>query len=231
MTTILLVEDEPAIADNLIYALRTEGFEPEWFQLGGPAVERARRADVGLVILDVGLPDGSGFEFCKQIRSFSDVPVIFLTARSDEIDRVVGLEIGGDDYVTKPFSPRELTARIKVILRRGRRDPEPGKAGGAEADFTHDRARMAVQFAGEPLSLTRSEYRLLCLLFDHPGRVFSRDRILQQLSDEPGMSGERTVDTHIKEIRGKLRRIRAEPDPIRTHRGLGYSLEGSVREL
>ncbi len=241
MDTILLIEDEPAIADNLLYALETEGFATAWVQLGGEGVERIRSGGIALCILDVGLPDGSGFEFCKQIRGFSDVPVIFLTARSDEIDRVVGLEIGGDDYVVKPFSPRELTARVKVILRRGRRDPASSETaargaaqGGAAqggAELVHDRARKSVRFLDRPLSLTRSEYRILCLFFAHPGRVFSRGQILEHISDEPGMSGERTVDTHIKEIRAKLREVRAEPDPIRTHRGLGYSLEGTVREL
>ena len=133
MLTILLIEDEPAIADNVLYALKTEGFATEWVQLGAEGIEKLRKQAIDLVILDVGLPDGNGFEFCKQIRAFSDLPVIFLTARSDEVDRIVGLEIGADDYVVKPFSPRELTARVKVILRRSK-SRESLRAAGHEAN-------------------------------------------------------------------------------------------------
>jgi two-component system catabolic regulation response regulator CreB len=126
---ILLIEDEPAIADTLVYALRTEGFQPEWRTTGGEGLAAIQSSDVALVILDIGLPDGSGLEWCKRIRTLSSVPILFLTARADELDRVLGLELGADDYVTKPFSPREVTARVKAILRRAR--PAPGTGPGA----------------------------------------------------------------------------------------------------
>lgn len=221
MTTILIIEDEPAIADNLVYALGSEGFDPRWARLGGEGLELLRRENVGLVILDIGLPDGSGLEFCKAIRSFSDVPVIFLTARSDELDRVVGLEIGADDYVVKPFSPRELTARVKAILKRARRGAAPGVP---LTDFELDREGQSVRYRGRPLTLTRSELLILTMLLEQPGRVFSRQQIMQHVWTDPAMSLERAVDTHIKALRAKLREVAPDLDPIRTHRGLGYSL-------
>ena len=221
MDTILIIEDEPAIADNVVYALESEGFEVRWVRLGADGLEILRTERVGLVILDIGLPDGSGLEFCKTIRSFSDVPVIFLTARSDELDRVVGLEIGADDYVVKRFSPRELTARVKAILKRARGSPP---SVPQLADFELDRERRSVRYRGRPLTLTRSELLILTLLLEQPGRVFSRRQIMQHVWTDPEMSLERAVDTHIKALRAKLRDVAPDVDPIRTHRGLGYSL-------
>jgi len=221
MDTILIIEDEPSIADTVVYALENEGFRARWARLGAEGLEILRRESVQLVLLDVGLPDGNGFELCKTIRSFSDVPVVFLTARSDEVDRVVGLEIGADDYVVKPFSPRELTARVKVILRRVSGSPVAEAASG----FEIDRDRREIRYRGRLLSLTKSELLILSLLVVQPGRVFSRQQIMEKISDEPGMSQVRAVDTHIKTLRAKLREVTPDHDPIRTHRGLGYSLE------
>jgi two-component system catabolic regulation response regulator CreB len=224
MDTILIVEDEPAIADNVVYALETEGFRTRWVRLGAEGLEVLRSEPVRLVILDIGLPDGNGFEFCKAMRSLSDVPVVFLTARSDEVDRVVGLEIGADDYVVKPFSPRELAARVKAILRRaetGSTSPAP-----SDSDFEVDREGHTVRYRGRTLSLTRSELMILTLLLEHPGRVFSRRQIMERVWEAPDMSQERAVDSHIKTLRTKLREVAADHDPIRTHRGLGYSLAG-----
>lgn len=222
MDTILVIEDEPAIADTVVYALESEGFRTRWVRLGAEGLEILRNEPVRLVVLDVGLPDGNGFEFCKTIRSFSDVPVVFLTARNDEVDRVVGLEIGADDYVVKPFSPRELSARVKVILRRAAggstREPAP--------DFEVDRDACGVRYRGRPLALTKSELMILTLLLEQPGRVFSRRQIMERVWDEPEMSQERAVDTHIKALRAKLHEVSPDHDPIRTHRGLGYSLAG-----
>ncbi len=223
MDTILIVEDEPSIADNVVYALETEGFQTRWVRLGADGLDILRNESVQLVILDVGLPDGNGFEFCKSIRSFSDVPIIFLTARSDEVDRVVGLEIGADDYVVKPFSPRELGARVKVVLKRAGR----GALDNAPiSEFEFDRDTLSVRYRGQTLNLTKSELMILTLLLDHPGRVFSRRQIMERVWDEPGMSQERAVDTHVKTLRAKLREVAPDHDPIRTHRGLGYSLAG-----
>ena len=231
---ILIVEDEPAIADTLVYALKTEGFSPEWRTTGRDALTALAAEPFAFVILDVGLPDLSGFEVCRQIRARSAVPVLFLTARQAEVDRVVGLEIGGDDYVVKPFSPREVTARVKAILRRSvgaRESNTPVKCNplgytspGAAGDFTTDEERCLIRFRGVALPLTRNEYRLLKTLVTRPGRVFSRDELMTAAWDDPGASLDRTVDAHVKLVRAKLRAVASDADPIETHRGLGYSL-------
>lgn len=216
--TILIVEDERAIADTLVYALRTEGYQPEWMDLGLSALERLRRGGVDLVILDVGLPDLSGFEVCRRLRTFSELPVIFLTARGEEVDRIVGLELGADDYVTKPFSPREVSARVRGILRRMAKSIPA--AGGLDMDPSTRSAR----FRGTPLDLTRYEFDLLRVLHAQPGRVFTRQELLERVWSAAEETLERTVDTHVKTLRGKLRAVDAEADPILTHRGIGYSL-------
>jgi two-component system, OmpR family, catabolic regulation response regulator CreB len=221
MPRILIIEDEPAIADTIEYALRSDGFEPVCCGLGREGLAALRDGRFDLAILDVGLPDANGFDLCRELRGFSDVPVIFLTARADEIDRVVGLEIGADDYVTKPFSPRELVARVRVILRRGARG---ATNGAAEPLFRIDPAGSRVWFSGQALDLTRYETLLLKTLLAAPERVFSRLQLMQEVWAAPDHSLERTVDTHVKTLRAKLRVVRADLDPIRTHRGLGYSL-------
>lgn len=162
---IWLVEDEASIADTLIYALQTDGFEVEWFPLGQPLLARLEQTRPDFLILDVGLPDISGFELCKQIRARCDVPLMFLTARSEEIDRLIGLEIGADDYVAKPFSPREVCARVRVILRRS----QP-VAPRQEHFLVLDEERARICFLGQPLALTRYEYLLLKTLMQSPGR-------------------------------------------------------------
>ncbi len=221
--TILIVEDEPAIADSISYALRTDGFVPLHVSLGEKALA-AMRTPAGaapeLIVLDVGLPDMNGFEVCRQLRQFSNVPVIFLTARSDEIDRIVGLEIGADDYVTKPFSPRELVARIRVVLRR--LAPAPPSAAPARFELRAHEARVV--FCGQPLDLTRYEYLLLKTLIEHPGHVLSRAQLMDRVWADAPDTLDRTVDAHIKSLRAKLRLIDPASDPIQTHRGMGYSL-------
>jgi len=221
MARILIVEDEPAIADTLIYALSSEGYHPEHTTLAREALERLRTEDFALAILDIGLPDGNGFELCRELRRFSDIPVIFLTARHGEIDRIVGLEIGADDYVSKPFSPREVAARVRVILRRVR--PESSN-GAATPLFKIDERAGRIWFCGQLLELTRYEYLLLKLLAEHPERIFSREQLLDKVWTEPTAVFDRTVDTHIKTLRAKLRAVDPTLDPIRTHRGLGYCL-------
>jgi len=236
--TILIVEDEQAIADSLAYALRTDGFVPRHVLLGEQALTVLRSDDApALVVLDIGLPDTSGLEVCRRLRRFSDVPVIFLTARSDEIDRIVGLEIGADDYVTKPFSPRELVARIRVILRRARPAESATQAGitiatppaialsAAPASPFELRALEArVLFHGRALELTRYEYLLLKTLLEHPGHVLSRAQLMERVWSGAPETLERTVDAHVKSLRAKLRAIDERHEPIQTHRGLGYSL-------
>jgi len=219
---IWLVEDETSIADTLIYSLETEGFTVRWFDRGLPVLAALESEQPAFLILDVGLPDIGGFELCRRIRAERDLPLLFLTARSEEIDRLLGLEMGADDYVAKPFSPREVCARVRTILRRVRpATPAPiEKPRGLQLD----EARASIQFQGQPLTLTRYEYLLLKTLIQHPGRVYSRSQLLDLVWGHGEESLERTVDTHIKTVRAKLRDIDADANPILTHRGLGYSL-------
>lgn len=230
--SILVVEDESAIADTILYALRTDGMRAEHCVLGGQALAHLREHRPDLVVLDVGLPDINGFEVCRTLRTFSDVPVIFLTARHEEIDRIVGLEIGADDYVVKPFSPRELAARVRVILRRTRAHAAPvtaapghTAAAAPSAGFHHDAEGARIAYRGQWLDLTRYEYRLLALLVQHPGRIYARAQLMDLVWHDALDTVDRTVDTHVKTLRAKLREVDAGGDPIRTHRGMGYSLE------
>ncbi len=228
LPVILVIEDETSIADMVLYALKSEGFVTEWRRLGREGIAWLREhPETDLLVLDVGLPDGNGFEFCKEIRRFSDIPIVFLTARNEEVDRIVGLEIGGDDYVGKPFSPRELTARIKAILKRSRMtQPAPE----SDTTFVIDRARCRIRFQTTWLDLTRYEYHVLCTLLQQPERIYSRAQIMDQAWSEPEESLERAVDTHIKTLRAKLREVGCDESPIKTHRGMGYSVSGSVSE-
>jgi two-component system catabolic regulation response regulator CreB len=232
---VLIVEDEPGIADTLQYALRTEGFEPAWCATGEEALAHIGGSVPALVILDVGLPDTSGFEVFKRIRATSDVPVIFLTARSDEIDRVVGLELGADDYIAKPFSPRELVARVRGILRRSAARPVvaavPAAAApaasapaAATAALVVDESRMQIRYYDRPLELSRYEFHLLKTLAARPGHVFSRDALLERVWGNDTESMDRTVDAHVKTLRAKMKAIAPNEEPIRTHRGSGYAL-------
>ena len=225
---ILIVEDEPGIADTLQYALRTDGFEPAWCATGEEALERIGAAAPALVILDVGLPDASGFEIFKRIRETSEVPVVFLTARCDEIDRVVGLELGADDYIAKPFSPRELVARVRSVLRRSARSataaPTASSASAPAGPIAVDEGRMQVRYYGRPLELSRYEYGLLRTLASRPGHVFTREALLDRVWGDDSDSMDRTVDAHVKTLRAKMKAIAPLLDPIRTLRGSGYAL-------
>ena len=178
---ILLVEDEPAIADNITYALRTEGFEVAWCSTGGEALRVLEESGVSLIVLDVGLPDTNGFDLCKEIRKTSAIPIIFLTARSDEIDRVVGLEIGGDDYVAKPFSPRELAARVKAVLRRFPTPDGGSEATRVDSPFAIDKQRKKISYFGKPLDLSRYEFKILEVLLRRPGWVYSREKLMEMV--------------------------------------------------
>jgi two-component system catabolic regulation response regulator CreB len=227
---ILIVEDEPSIADTIQFPLETDGCVTECCGTGGEAIELLEKERFDLVVLDVGLPDMTGFEVCHRIRATSNVPILFLTARSEEIDRVVGLEIGGDDYVSKPFRPRELSARIRAILRRVSLPDQNNRLPPATDDANRSRAlsidqqRKVVRYFGERLTLSRYEFRLLQILASAPGRVYSRSQLMEAAWEEPEASMERTVDAHIKSLRSKLRQVRPEIDAIQTHRGFGYSL-------
>ncbi|KAF1691439.1 two-component system response regulator CreB [Pseudoxanthomonas koreensis] len=222
---VLVAEDEPAIADTVLYALRSEGLRAEHCLLGGQALERLRGGDVDVLVLDVGLPDLNGFEVCRRLRGFSQVPVIFLTARNDEIDRVLGLELGADDYMAKPFSPRELVARVRARLRRSRPAEDAADPWRTRGDFAVDAAGHRIRYRGRVLDLTRYEFAVLDALLQRPGAILSRAQLMQRGWDSDADSSDRTVDTHVKTLRAKLRAAGAEGEPIRTHRGLGYAIE------
>lgn len=227
MRQILLVEDELAIADTLVFALAGDGFATRHVVLAANALELLRGGGFDLVILDVGLPDMTGFEALKQIRRFSHVPVMFLTARGEEIDRVVGLEIGADDYVVKPFSPREVVARVRAILKRSSgASVDNGKRGvTGNGEFSIDVAKRVVSYHDQPLKLTALEFRLLHQLVSHPEVVQSRAQLLAALGIAADAGYERNIDTHIKALRAKLREVAPDREPILTHRGFGYSYQ------
>lgn len=222
MIRVLLVEDEPAIADTLVYALETERFAVTHSLTGQDALSAAAAMPHDLAILDIGLPDMTGLDLCRTLRETSAIPVLFLTARDGEMDRILGLELGGDDYVTKPFSPREIVARVRAILRRGSHQAAAQPPAGG---LLHDAAAMRIHFDGIALDLTAHEYKLLLALMRKPGRVLTRDQLLDHAWPDPGAVTDRTVDAHIKSIRAKLRAARAGAENlIETRRGLGYSL-------
>ena len=220
---ILVVEDDPRISEVLEYALKADGYDVQTAQRGREATQLARTSAPGLIVLDVGLPDIDGFEVCRIVRTFSEVPVIFLTSRADEIDRVVGLEIGGDDYVVKPFSPRELLARIKAILRRNQR-PDPAKEQDSPpvqlryGPITIDPGKFRVHCERREIVLTAQEFKLLELLVRHPGRVFTREQVLNRAWGEGGLVADRTIDVHVKSLRKKFGKF----EFIETVRGIGY---------
>jgi two-component system catabolic regulation response regulator CreB len=228
MPRVLLVEDEPAIADTLIYALGTERFDVTHALTGGEALAAATRQTCDFSIIDIGLPDMSGLDVCRQLRATSRIPVLFLTARDSEVDRILGLELGGDDYVTKPFSPREVVARVRAILRRSTpvlTRQTKSETSVAPQTLHHDPDAMRIRCHGTTLDLTAHEYKLLLVLLEKPGRVYTRDQLLDLAWQDPGAVTDRTIDAHIKSIRSKLRLARpGAEDLIQTRRGLGYVL-------
>lgn len=221
---IWLVEDEVSIAETLIYTLQQEGFAVSAFERGLPVLEAIHHQVPDLIILDIGLPDTSGFELCRQLQaSHPTLPLLFLTARNDEVDKLLGLEMGADDYIAKPFSPREVCARVRVVLRRLQKSLEP-PALQRIGLFELNETGAHIRWCGQPLQLTRYEYLLLKTLLKSPGQVFSRQQLMDRVWGDAQESFDRTVDTHIKTLRAKLRLVNAELSPVNTHRGLGYSL-------
>lgn len=225
---VLLVEDEPSIADTLVYALKTECFHVHHALTGQGALDAFDAGPFDIAILDIGLPDMTGLDVCRKLRERSTVPVLFLTARDGEVDRILGLELGGDDYVTKPFSPREIVARIRAILRRtGTEAPSsptpPAANSAAPHSLHHDPSAMRIHCHGVELDLTAHEYKLLLVFLKNPRRVLSRDQLLDHAWADPGAVTDRTIDAHIKSIRAKLRTARSGAEEfIQTRRGLGY---------
>jgi two-component system catabolic regulation response regulator CreB len=229
---ILLLEDDPAIAGTVVFAFEREGWQVEQVLLVREADRSARADPPAVAVLDVGLPDGNGLELCRAWRRASEprlrtLPVVMLTARGEEIDRVLGLEAGADDYVAKPFSPRELVARVRALLRRSAWTAAPAADPSLlELDDEGQRA----WWAGRPLDLTRLELRLLQALWRARGRIRSRSALLDEVWGPDCEANDRTVDTHVKTLRAKLRDARPDLDPIVTHRGLGYALQLPPRD-
>ncbi len=224
---VLVVEDELTLRETLEYNLTRQGYRVYTAADGWEALGIARREQPALIILDVMLPGLDGFEVCRRLRQEMDVPILMLTARTEEVDRVVGLEIGADDYVTKPFSMRELLARVKAHLRRERRAGLPTRPTELTfGDLVIDEARHEVRLAGEPLNLKPKEYELLLFLARNRGIVFSRDHILEQVWGWGFTGGSRTVDVHVRWLREKIEPDPAHPVRLVTVRGAGYRFEG-----
>jgi DNA-binding response OmpR family regulator len=213
---LLLVEDDPSIGALVTAYLEQTGYRVAWARSGEEALSIFESLRPRLVILDIGLPGQDGFDVCRELRARSPVPVLMLTARDEEVDRVAGLEVGADDYVTKPFSPRELAARVKAVLRRA--EPAPQRTRLELGDVVLDPDAREVTVAGEPIELTGKEFDLLAYLLENAGIVVSRDQLLDRVWGMSYAGGTRTVDVHVAQLRRKLGR----PEAIRTFRGSGY---------
>jgi len=218
---ILVVEDDLPVSDAASYALQRDGYEARVAATGQRALEIVAEDLPALALVDIGLPDMSGWELGRKLIK-KDLPVVFMTSRGDESDRVAGLEMGGDDYIVKPFSPREMVARIRAVLRRSERSGA-GKAATDPSGLILNDETCRAELMGTELELSRNEFRLLQTLASSPGRVFSRSQLLQNAWEDPFSSQERTVDAHVKQLRAKLRAVDPDYDPIETRRGFGYA--------
>ena len=224
-STVLLVDDDPGVLDVVSFMLRREGFEVDSERDGTAALEAARRKGYDIVILDVMLPGTPGTDVCRELRSESDVPILMLTARDAEIDRVLGLELGADDYVTKPFSTAELLSRVRAILRRRELDRANGGStvrnlGGLQIDL----GRHEVRVDGERVHLTLSEFKVLALLAEQPAAVVSRKELMQHLWASEHVGDEHACEVHISNLRRKIERDPTQPQRLVTVRGMGYKL-------
>jgi two-component system response regulator BaeR len=218
MSKVLIVEDEPKLASLVADYLKAAGYEAHCIENGLDAVPWVKSNAPDLMVLDLMLPGRGGLEICKEVRSFSDLPIIMVTARVEEVDRLIGLEAGADDYLCKPFSVRELVARVKALLRRPR-SASPAK------DFLVDESKHEVVLDGKKLDLTPVEFRLIAALAAAPGKVFSRDALLEKLYADHRVVTDRTVDAHVKNLRRKIDEIRPGADLVRSIYGVGYKLE------
>jgi two-component system response regulator RegX3 len=225
---ILVVDDEESILEFVSYNLEKEGYEVTCVDNGDAAVESARSDVFDLVILDIMLPGTDGYEVCKQIRAASEVPVLFLSARDTELDKVVGLEIGGDDYLTKPFGIRELQARVRALLRRAQASTSGDDVDGERleaAGIVLDEAAHVATFGGDEIDLTPREFELLATLMRHAGNVLTREQLLKQAWGWEFLVETKTVDTHVKRLRDKLSAVGADPGLVETVRGYGYRIQ------
>jgi DNA-binding response OmpR family regulator len=214
---ILLVDDEHAVQKLLAFPLRKDGYDVVAATTGNEALERFRDGEFDLVVLDVMLPQVDGFEVCRQLRARSSVPIIMLTAKAEEFDKVLGLELGADDYITKPFSMREFRSRVKAVLRRA-----DLRSNGDRSEEPLDFGKRQVEIRGEPVKLTYVEFEILAILARSPGRVFSRTMLLERLWGDAAYRDPRTIDVHIRHLREKIERDAKEPELIFTVRGVGY---------
>jgi DNA-binding response OmpR family regulator len=221
--TILLVDDEESVQKLLTYPLEREGYRVVQARTGEEALERFAGQEIDLIVLDLMLPRVDGLEVCRRVRATSTVPIIMLTARDDEVDKVLGLEIGADDYITKPFSIREFRSRVRALLRRAQLSSQPDRGEEMEvAGLRIDTARRAVTAQGEPVQVTYVEFELLRTLLSHPGRVYTRQQLLESLWGSADYRDPRTIDVHIRHLREKIERDPSEPEYLFTVRGVGY---------
>ena len=223
---ILIVEDERKLADLLRDYLSEAGYTVSWLDRGDRVVSRVKQDLPGLVLLDIMLPGTDGTEVCREIRKFSKIPVLMITARVEEVDRIIGLELGADDYICKPFSPREVVARVKAVLRRAYSEPETTRL--AVGPISLDETTRRVSVDDEALNLTPSEFGLLKILMAHPGRVFSRSELLDKVQGYQFEGYDRTIDTHIKNIRKKIAEKLPGRDVIQTVYGIGYKFDSET---
>ena len=222
MKHVLIVEDEKKLADILIAYLNKEQFRVTHYESGSGVSDWVKNNQPNIILLDLMLPDVNGKDLCKEIRQFSTVPIIVVTAMIDEIDRLIGLELGADDYVCKPFSPKEVIARVKAVLRRSEGDFNQGEIYDA---FEVNDETYSIKLHGDRLDLTPVEFRLLKMFIQSPGRVFNRDQILDNIFEDGRIVLDRTVDTHVKNLRHKLKTASPEHDYVRSVYGIGYSFE------
>ena len=220
--TVLIVEDEKKLANILIEYLQKDGFQTKHIAIGSEVIPWVKGHNPDLILLDLMLPEMNGKQICQEIRTFSSIPIIMVTAMVEEIDRLIGLELGADDYICKPFSPKEVTARVKAVLRRS--DPDYIKNSQSRG-FEVNPDQYSITLAGQKLDLTPVEFRLLSMFIEYPNRVYNRDQILNNVFDDGRIVLDRTVDTHIKNLRQKLQAVNAKSDYIRSIYGIGYSFE------
>lgn len=224
MSRVLIIEDEPKLAELMAAYLTQAGYENHHLDRGDIAVDYIKSNPIDLILLDLMLPGLDGVEICKQIRQFSSVPIIMVTAKAEEIDRLIGLEMGADDYVCKPFSPREIVARVKANLRRVQLDQQEAPRNDG---FELDTNRLRVTYKGELIDLTTVEFQLFQLLIAEPGRVFGRDHIMKSIYSDSRVVSDRTIDSHIKKLRKKIAYVAPELNAIHSVYGAGYRFENT----
>ncbi|MDX7987602.1 two-component system response regulator BaeR [Xenorhabdus sp. 12] len=226
--TVLIVEDEPKLGQLLVDYLQSADYQAQWLKRGDEVIAHVQKHQPHIILLDLMLPGLDGLSICREIRKFSDIPIIMMTAKTEEIDRLLGLEIGADDYICKPYSPREIVARVKTILRRCYRPKDIiSEQGALSIDENHFQAR----YLEHVLELTPVEFRLLKIMASQPGRVFTRDQLLNNLYNDHRIVNDRTIDSHIKNLRRKLEQLDEDKSFIRSIYGLGYRWEAEICRL